>query len=120
MRDGVNKRTDRYGGSYENRCRFLFEIIEALSTVYPSNRISVRFSPTGRFGDMYDSNPLELMKYALSELSKKDLHFVEIKRHGFNDSAKKEVLLPKESLGEKIKKGVKNSTQIFKIKKTDI
>jgi len=31
---------------------------------------------------MYDSNPLELMKYLLGELNKRDLAFVELKRHG--------------------------------------
>jgi len=41
----------------------------------------VRFSPTGRVKDMYDSNPLELMKYLLGELSKRNLAFVELKRH---------------------------------------
>ena len=41
----------------------------------------MRLSPTGRVGDMYDSNPLELMKYLLGELSKRNLAFVELKRH---------------------------------------
>lgn len=35
---------------------------------------------------MYDSDPDALMKYLLGELSKKDLQFVEVKRHGFIDS----------------------------------
>lgn len=73
MRDGANKRTDNYGGSIENRSRFLFEVIDALISVFGANRTSVRLSPTGRFGDMYDSNPLELMKYVLKELSAKKL-----------------------------------------------
>lgn len=38
---------------------------------------------------MYDSNPLELMKYVLGELDKKDLAFVELKRHGVQDSSRK-------------------------------
>lgn len=37
---------------------------------------------------MYDSNPLELLKYLLPELSKKNLHFVEIKRHAANEYKK--------------------------------
>ena len=41
----------------------------------------MRFSPTGRVKDMYDSNPLELMKYILGELSNRNLAFVELKRH---------------------------------------
>lgn len=49
--------------------------------------MSVRLSPTGRYNDLFDSNPDELMKYVLGELSKKNLQFVEIKRHGFVDGA---------------------------------
>jgi len=81
LRDGVNKRTDKYGGSVENRCRFCLEVIDALISVFGSGRVSARFSPTGRVGDMYDSNPMELMKHLLGELSKRNLAFVELKRH---------------------------------------
>jgi len=49
----------------------------------------VRFSPTGRVKDMYDSNPLELMKYILGELSNRNLAFVELKRHAPNGPADK-------------------------------
>lgn len=47
--------------------------------------MAIRLSPTGRYDDMYDSNPLELMKYVLKELEKLNLAFVEIKRHGAYD-----------------------------------
>jgi len=54
--------------------------VDVLSNVFGSGRVAVRFSPTGRVNDMYDSNPLELMKYILGELSKRNLAFVELKR----------------------------------------
>ena len=82
MRDNTNTRTDEYGGSIENRSRFCLEIVDALINVFGSGRVSVRFSPTGRVNDMYDSNPLELMRYILGELSKRNLSFVELKRQG--------------------------------------
>lgn len=41
----TNFRDDEYGGSLENRLRFLKEIVQAISTVYDSSRIGVRFSP---------------------------------------------------------------------------
>ena len=42
-----NKRTDKYGGSFENRCRFLFEIIDAIRNVWPHTLpIFVRISAT--------------------------------------------------------------------------
>lgn len=55
--------------------------MDVLAEVFGNDRTSIRISPTGRFGDMYDSNPLELSDYLLGELSKRDLQFVEIKRH---------------------------------------
>lgn len=61
------------------------ETIDLVSEVYTLDRISVRLGPTGRFNDMYDSDPDKLMEYVLKELSKKNLQFVEIKRHGFID-----------------------------------
>ena len=51
--------------------------MDVLINVFGSGRVSVRFSPTGRYNDMYDSNPLELMRYILGELSKRNLAFVE-------------------------------------------
>ena len=44
--DGVNRRTDRYGGTMENRCRLLFEVVAALVGVMGNGRVGVRLSPT--------------------------------------------------------------------------
>jgi N-ethylmaleimide reductase len=56
--DGSNKRTDAYGGSVDNRARFLMEVIEALSALRGANRIGVRLSPSGEWNDMVDSDPM--------------------------------------------------------------
>jgi len=48
----TNHRTDDYGGSLENRSRFLREIVEAVVSVWPSDRVGVRLSPNGMFNDM--------------------------------------------------------------------
>ena len=47
-----NTRTDKYGGSIENRMRFLVEIIESVIKVYPADRVGVRLSPNGVHGGM--------------------------------------------------------------------
>lgn len=73
MRDGTNQRTDEYGGSVENRSRFVLEVIDAVIPVWGSENISIRLSPTGRFGDMYDSNPKALLEYLLPQLSKRNI-----------------------------------------------
>ena len=48
----TNLRTDDYGGSVENKYRFLKEVLDAVLTVYPSTRVAVRLSPNGVFHDM--------------------------------------------------------------------
>ncbi|EAR89565.1 FAD/FMN-binding family oxidoreductase (macronuclear) [Tetrahymena thermophila SB210] len=88
LRDGTNKRTDEYGGSIANRTRFLLECLDALISVFGADKVGIKLSPTGRYNDMYDSNPKELMKYVLAELEKKKIAFVEVKRHGFLESSK--------------------------------
>jgi N-ethylmaleimide reductase len=57
LRDGTNHRTDRYGGSVENRARSLFEAVEAVIGVWGPGRVGVRLSPLSAFNDMVDSNP---------------------------------------------------------------
>jgi N-ethylmaleimide reductase len=47
-----NKRTDNYGGSFENRFRLVREVIEGILTVFPHDRLGIRFSPNGAFQDM--------------------------------------------------------------------
>jgi len=48
----LNDRTDQYGGSVENRLRFLLETLDAISAEVGSNRVGVRISPFGRLYDM--------------------------------------------------------------------
>ncbi len=78
LRDGSNKRTDQYGGSIENRSRFLLEILDGVINVFGANRVGVKLSPIGRFNDMFDSNPKALLQYLLPELDKRRICFVEI------------------------------------------
>ncbi len=53
----MNKRTDKYGGSAENRCRFAIELIDIALEVFKPYQIGIKISPVSRFGDMYDDNP---------------------------------------------------------------
>jgi len=57
LRDGSNTRADAYGGSVENRMRLLDEVMTAVTTVWPANRVGVRLSPENRFNDIRDSQP---------------------------------------------------------------
>lgn len=63
-------------------------MLDALISVYGADKVGIKLSPTGRYNDMYDSNPKELTKYVLKELEKKKIAFVEIKRHGYIETPK--------------------------------
>lgn len=78
LQDGSNKRTDAYGGSFENRARFLMEATRAVISVWGSNKVAVRLGPSGSFGDMSDSDPLGLFTYVASELAKLDLAWLHL------------------------------------------
>jgi len=69
LRDGTNRRTDAYGGSVGNRARLTLEVTEAVTKVWGSSRVGIRFSPGGAFNDMQDSNPLPTFSYVLRELN---------------------------------------------------
>jgi N-ethylmaleimide reductase len=58
IRDGSNKRTDEYGGSTDNRLRFLVEVTKALADAVGADKVGVRLSPKGQYNDMQDSNPI--------------------------------------------------------------
>ncbi|ARV59938.1 alkene reductase [Nostocales cyanobacterium HT-58-2] len=78
LRDGTNQRTDKYGGSVENRARLLLEVTEAVISVWGAKRVGVRLSPSGTFNDMRDSNPLVTFGYAAQALNQFDLAYLHI------------------------------------------
>jgi N-ethylmaleimide reductase len=56
---GTNHRTDRYGGSVENRIRFVVETLEALADEVGSGRVGLRVCPGNPFNDLHDDDPAE-------------------------------------------------------------
>jgi N-ethylmaleimide reductase len=78
LQDGSNKRTDIYGGSIENRVRFMLEIVEALISVWGADKVGVRVGPSGTFASMYDSDPIALFSYAAEQLNKFGLAYLHI------------------------------------------
>jgi len=78
LEDGSNQRTDRYGGSVKNRMRFLVEIVEAVSAITGSQRVSVRLSPFGQYGGIRDSNPMRLFTSVVREMSSYNLAYLHL------------------------------------------
>ena len=68
LQSKTNHRTDQYGGSLENRYRFLKEIVEAITTVLPANRVGVRLSPNGNYNDMGSPDFRETFFYVAKQL----------------------------------------------------
>ncbi|KAG2508051.1 hypothetical protein JM18_008931 [Phytophthora kernoviae] len=78
LQSSTNKRTDKYGGSFENRARFLMEIVDAVKTVVPSHRIGVRLAPNGAFAGMGSEDNYEMFKYTMEQLSEHKLGYLAI------------------------------------------
>jgi NADPH2 dehydrogenase len=49
LQDVSNQRTDAYGGSIENRSRFVLEILKSVSDAIGQSRVAIRFSPWSTF-----------------------------------------------------------------------
>ena len=71
-----NHRTDTYGGSVENRVRFLLEVTDAVVGVWGADRVGVHLSPRGGFSDIDDSDPLATYVYAARELGQRGIAFL--------------------------------------------
>jgi N-ethylmaleimide reductase len=75
-----NHRTDEYGGSMENRARLLFEVIEALATVMPLNRVGLRLNPSlhNAQGMMLDEGSIPVHEYIVGRLNDYDLAYLHL------------------------------------------
>jgi N-ethylmaleimide reductase len=78
LRDGSNRRSDAYGGSVQNRMRFLNEILDAVCAVWPASRIGLRLTPENAFNSMSDSDPQAHFAYFLEQLSGRGLAYAHV------------------------------------------
>jgi len=78
LQDGTNRRTDRYGGSLENRARFSLELIDALVSVWGPGRVGVRVSPSGQWGPISDSDPEATFGHFAERLNERPLAYLHI------------------------------------------
>jgi N-ethylmaleimide reductase len=78
LRDRTNKRTDQYGGSIENRARFLREVMDAVTSAVGRERVGVRISPQGSQNDMDDSNPQTLFDHVARSLADQQIAYLHV------------------------------------------
>ncbi|RPD63407.1 NADH:flavin oxidoreductase/NADH oxidase [Lentinus tigrinus ALCF2SS1-6] len=86
-----NRRTDKYGGSIENRCRFALEVVDAVSWAIGEQRTAIRISPWSTFQDMRMPNPIPTFTHLVTRLAEDHpklayLHVVEIGVSGATDT----------------------------------
>lgn len=74
----VNQRTDEYGGSIENRSKFLFEILVAVTDAIGNERTGLRLSPGGEFNDIKEDDAEELYDYIVRKLNDRGLAYLHI------------------------------------------
>ena len=86
LQDKTNRRTDRYGGSVENRARFLMEIVDACVEVWGPKRVGVHLRPRMEEHDMGDSNPRALFPYVAGELGARGIGFLFVREIWGEDS----------------------------------
>jgi N-ethylmaleimide reductase len=78
LEDGSNQRTDTYGGSFENRCRLLLEVVRAVRDSIGAERLGVRLSPLGTASGMHDGDPVALYTCVISALSKLGIAYLDM------------------------------------------
>jgi N-ethylmaleimide reductase len=78
LQSKTNKRTDHYGGSLENRYRFLKEVTEAILTVWPASRVGVRLAPNGIYNDMGSPDYRETFLYVAENLNMYGLAYLHL------------------------------------------
>ena len=77
---GTNQRTDRYGGSLENRIRFPVEVLEAMAAVDGADRVGLRICPGNPFNDLHDDDPEETFTAFLAAIAPLGLAYLHVIR----------------------------------------
>lgn len=82
LRPNSNTRSDRYGGSIENRARFVVEVAAATAEAIGKDKVGIRLSPFGVFNDMplYDAMEADYA-YVAEQLDKIGLVYVHVVDH---------------------------------------
>ena len=82
LSSNANRRTDRYGGSVENRIRFAIEVATAIADAVGPKRVGFRISPGNKFNDMVEDDVPELYDTLVSRLAPLGLAYLHHEHHG--------------------------------------
>ncbi|MCV2884195.1 alkene reductase [Aestuariibacter sp. AA17] len=73
-----NQRTDDYGGTLENRFRFLGEVVDAVLSVWEPENVGVRLSPNGAFNDMGCDDYRQIFTYTATQLNMRKVGYLHV------------------------------------------
>lgn len=79
LRDGANQRTDEYGGSIDNRLRFMTQVLEAVGAAVGMDRVGIRFSPNVYSQGVEDSDPIALFEAVARRLEELKVPWIEMR-----------------------------------------
>jgi len=119
LQDGTNQRTDEYGGSIENRARFLLEVVEAVASVWGANRVGIKLSLSNTHYGMHDSNPQATFSYAIDALNRFGLAYLHLMEPDETDLATRDVLNPVTPYFRPIFKGTLMTNGGYNLPKAD-
>ncbi|MGA1179935.1 MAG: alkene reductase [Marivivens sp.] len=91
LQSRTNQRTDRYGGSIENRCSLVIEIAETLAEALGASKVGIRLSPFGIANDSGEDDPLPLYSHLVAELNKIDLAYLHLLEPRASGAGQKDV-----------------------------
>ncbi len=78
LKTGANHRTDSYGGSIENRCRFPLEVMDVVASEWDAARVGIRLSPVTPSNGISEPDPQPLFEHFVRELDKRKLAFIHV------------------------------------------
>ena len=92
LRNGANQRTDAYGGSLDNRARFLFEVLSGVCAAIGASQVGLRLSPFNSYNSMIDSDPVGLAGFLSDKLNAFNLAYLHMMRSDFFGVQKGDVM----------------------------
>ncbi len=78
LQSGSNQRTDHYGGSAENRARFMLEVVDGLVDVWGATRVGVKLSPSNRVNGMIDAHAADTWGHVVRELDRRSIGYIHL------------------------------------------
>jgi N-ethylmaleimide reductase len=76
--ESANQRTDKYGGSIENRSRFVVEVMQAMVDAIGADKVGIKLSPSIPYNSIIDSNPTALYTHLIAKLDKMPLAYIQL------------------------------------------